>query len=643
MIRYACAIGAVLFLLVTTAPAQGADGADDVRPGEFVVEPATLINLGFEWYIDGDENRNAEVAVSYRRVGEAEWRTGLPLLRIGGEVVARPGVFPEDFVAPAMFAGSILDLEDDTEYECRFRMSDPDGLTGQAQRTVTVRTRAEPRAFEGGRVFHVYPPGYDGPREEPAFTGLKAAYFGPGGGDWSVVAEPRVRPGDTILVHAGLYRSERHSYRDSANIPFHGTYYLSADGTPERPIAIKAAGDGEVIFDGAGAGVLFDVSAADYNYFEGLTIRNCEVAFYAGMKGILGCDGLVVKRCRLEDIGIGIQAQNEGHENFYIADNTMIGRNDPHRLLGWYDPGPYGESELKSYYGVKVYGRGHVICHNYVAYFHDGLTICTHGPPAAEIDKRPVAIDFYNNDIFLVADDFIEADGGAHNIRVMRNRGFNAGQCGLSAQPVFGGPAYFIRNIVYNVPWGVALKFKVSPAGCLVYNNTFIAEWVDEAPFSNTHLRNNLFLGTDHPDRPIIDVSTFTSYTTFDYDGYRPNRAGGVQFQWDAPPQGVRAAWSRDELTAGRFETLGRWREATGREAHGIIVDYDIFRGVTKPDPDEPTALYVPGDFDFRLVEGSAAVDAGCILPNVTDDFAGRAPDLGALESGREAPHYGPR
>src|SRR5262249_455041 len=39
---------------------------------------------------------------------------------------------------------------------------------------------------------------------------------------------------------------------------------------------------------------------------------------------------------------------------------------------------------------------------------------------------------------------------------------------------------------------------------------------------------------------------------------------------------------------------------------------------------------------------GSAAIDAGTVLPNITDGFTGRAPDLGALELGRPAPHYGP-
>ena len=40
--------------------------------------------------------------------------------------------------------GASLDLEPDTDYEARFVMTDPDGVTGEATRIVTVRTRAEP-------------------------------------------------------------------------------------------------------------------------------------------------------------------------------------------------------------------------------------------------------------------------------------------------------------------------------------------------------------------------------------------------------------------------------------------------------------------------------------------------------------------
>ena len=34
--------------------------------GKFTVEHPTLLNLGFEWSISGDENRNAKVEVQFR-------------------------------------------------------------------------------------------------------------------------------------------------------------------------------------------------------------------------------------------------------------------------------------------------------------------------------------------------------------------------------------------------------------------------------------------------------------------------------------------------------------------------------------------------------------------------------------------------
>jgi hypothetical protein len=56
-----------------------------------------------------------------------------------------------------------------------------------------------------------------------------------------------------------------------------------------------------------------------------------------------------------------------------------------------------------------------------------------------------------------------------------------------------------------------------------------------------------------------------------------------------------------------------------------------------------PDAVVSTGNYDFTLAAGSAAIDAGTVPPGVTDGFTGTAPDLGALESGRVGPAYGPR
>lgn len=617
-------------------------GPDAVIAGRLIVEPPTLINLGFEWEISGDVNRNATVEVKYREAGAQDWSEALPLLRIGGERVFRLAEHL-DYTVPDGFAGSILDLKPETEYECSFTMLDPDGVEGSAVRTVKVRTRGEPKAAADGRILHVYPPDWKGEKQEPASTGILAAYYGAGRGDWNIVWERKVRPGDILLVHAGMYRADRLNYVDPLMTPFDGTYNLSLKGTPDRPIVIRAAGDGEVIFDGNGCHRLFDVMASQHHIFEGLTIRNADVAFFAGQKGVLGATGLTVRNCRFEDVGIGITTEYAGSKDFYIADNIFLGRDDRFRLIGWYNPGMYGAHPLRSYYAVKVYGSGHVICHNAIAYFHDGICISTYGTPEPEEDRKTVAIDFYNNDIHMSGDDFIETDGGVHNIRIMRNRGVNAAHAGLSAQPVFGGPAYFIRNVLYNVASGVAFKFMAKPAGMFVYHNTVISEHLVRDPHSNTHFRNNLLLGSDTPGRGIAAFANATAYSSYDYDAYRPNRRAEAQYAWFAPASPRAREYSPGASDWQIFGTLEELSAATGQEAHGVEVDYDIFEDLRGPVAGQRHAVYHAVDLDFRLKTGAKAVDAGVRLPTVNDDFAGAAPDLGALEAGRPQPHYGPR
>jgi hypothetical protein len=668
------AVTAVCMVFVTAAPRRSIAAQNKVTPGEFVVEPATLINLGFEWFIDGDDNRNATVEVRYRKKGESAWKRALPLLRLQHEEIYQATQLGAqiDVVAPNMFAGSILDLQPDTEYECAFDLSDPDG--GSASKVVSIRTRAEPKPFDGGRLYHVYPHGYTGQKIEPAFEGLLCAYYLTcAGTDWATAARPRVKPGDTILVHAGTYKYNRFEYTNNlgvSTVPFDGTYYLTASGTAEKPIAIKAAGDGEVVFDGNGAFNLFNVKAANYAYFEGLTIRNTEIAIWAGTQFIVGSKGLAVKKCRFENIGMGVYTNYSGSSNFYIADNYFIGRNDPDHVIGWNgdfwtrfatpESGQKFPPVMASYIAVKVYGPGHVIAFNYVANFHDGIDIETYGNPdgssAAEgpkyptkeyWDRRPVAIDFYNNYMTNFHDNPFETDGGMHNVRVLRNVMINSASHAFCNQPSNGGPVYWIGNIAYHLPGG-STRLTSGSAGVLFYHNTILSETVAQAT-SNVHWRNNLFLG-ENTAPAIFAVNTLTNYTSSDYNGFRQNEGAQVSFEWNSPPGGVAADYNqpghRASLETRKFATLAEYSRATRQDEHSLLVDYDIFVRVPRLDRNDMTTVQKvlkAEDFDFRLKPNSAAVDRGVALANVNENFTGRAPDLGALEVGGEVPHWGPR
>jgi hypothetical protein len=302
-----------------------------------------------------------------------------------------------------------------------------------------------------------------------------------------------------------------------------------------------------------------------------------------------------------------------------------------------------------------------VVAYNSIRQFHDGIDIATYGnpdgAPTAIQDRLPVSIDFYNNDISNVEDNCIETDGGAHNIRVFRNRCFNHGHRALSVQPMFGGPVYFIRNIVYHAPEGGAVKFTASSAGIVVYHNTLLAPVKPMLlAASNVHYRNNLVLGKSETLETFA-VETNTNYSDSDYNGFRPNEGAAFSFEWSTPPfstpanfpgeMGKLSTPQQAQLEAKqretrRFKTLKEFSEATGQDRHSVLIDYDVFQKVTPPGPD-PRTLYNPADFDFQLRPNSAPVDAGVRLTGVNDDFTGRAPDLGALEIGRPVPHYGPR
>jgi len=240
-------------------------------------------------------------------------------------------------------------------------------------------------------------------------------------------------------------------------------------------------------------------------------------------------------------------------------------------------------------------------------------------------------------------------------------------------QPALGGPVYWIRNIAYNAPGGAARLSGGS--GILFYNNTIFSE-VAGGTTSNTHWRNNLILAqnsvagfggggrggngggrggagraNEAPGSPVVfGFSTFTNYTSSDYNGFRPNAGAPYAFEWNSPPKDVTADYNsrghNAKLETRRFETLADYVKATRQDQHSIMVDYDAFMKVPRLDGHDVKTvqkLYKAADFDFRLKPDSAAVDRGVVLPNVTDGYAGKAPDLGALELGEEVPHYGPR
>ena len=282
-------------------------------------------------------------------------------------------------------------------------------------------------------------------------------------------------------------------------------------------------------------------------------------------RDIIGSSGFTLKNSLLYDVGRGVQDEWAGSRDLYIADNVFLGRHLAERMTSWNRPDiweKWGEfpAPTTSEYAVKVYGQGHVVTRNYVANFHDAITIATYGNPSTKPEEQASSIDIYANDMFNQADNCVELDGGVHNVRAFDNRCVNAAVWGYSTQPIFGGPAYIYRNIMYNGPATGALKLLDNPAGVLVYQNTFIGLAGSLGPLSNVHFRNNL-IRLRRLDRSGVPRADLHQLLELGLQRLRaePGRSkttlAGVRRSSVSTPT-TRTAWSR--ATSPRWPTIRR-------------------------------------------------------------------------------------
>ena len=175
----------------------------------------------------------------------------------------------------------------------------------------------------------------------------------------------------------------------------------------------------------------------------------------------------------------------------------------------------------------------------------------------------------------MLDDDFVETDGGVHNMRVMNNRGVNAAHGGYSAQPVFGGPVYFIGNLLYHVPCGVAFKFSRQARRAVRLPQHDHRGADRPRPFVQHALSEQPVPWPRHAGPRHYAWANATDAFSSDYNGFRPNKGVSDQYPWLGPKNGQRRMSRRPRT--GRVRDAGRFRAATGQETHGIEVDFDIF------------------------------------------------------------------
>lgn len=573
-------------LLACSVAASSAWAVNDAKPlGEPRLDRPTLHSLGAYWIIQGDDNQNASIAVEYRAVGSPNWVAGAPLFRVErrAHLTEKYGSklsVPDD---GWLFAGSVLLLKPDTAYELRLTLKDPDG--GTAARTLKSRTRLEPRLSPSARKRFVVPGkgGGTGTEGDP-FRGLETA-------------QRAAIPGDLFLLGPGVYE---------------GTWEITKSGTPEKPIVWRGrgSGTGKAVIDAQGRAEARPVqgiagSGSHDVWFEDLTVRNAQygLVFHDSAR-------IVVRRCHIHQVEYGLAATRDSHatmDDHFIADNLIEGPSTWPRTKG-----------IENARGIQISGQGHVVCYNRIRGFADAID--TFPSP------RCAGIDVHNNDLSELTDDGVEMDFSERNTRCFHNRLTNVFQ-GISMQPVFGGPVYVFRNIMYNVAVE-PFKLHNNPSGCLIFHNTVVKHGIPALLYTSERVRhslsrNNVYVGTKA--QYGMDFLARMVDCDFDYDGF----AGG--------PFSVFLRWN-----GVRYGTLDEVRKRAPVLRHAVQLDsHSLFASKTLPPEDVSLAVSVPPD--LRLSANSGAIDAGAVLPGLNDGFRGDRPDLGAYELGDAPPHYGPR
>ena len=587
---------------------------------------------------EDDPDHDASAIVEYR-VSGGTYRPGLALNRIND----------------TRFAGSLFWLEPGTTYDVRVTFSDPDGgpldgmvLTGAASTRSEISipaathpyyvsptgsgsacTLAEPcslsegvsRAQAGEEVVlrgGVYYEGeLDLPRSGAAdapivirgYPGETAILDGsdPATFTWTAqgggVYRATVNVADTHLVTADGQRLYPYqSLSDLQNLVW-GIPGFYVDGTT---LYVRIQNDGDPNQS--------DMAVSRYSYafyveqdfivLTDLTFRLYGQGGYPKALYLNNANDIVVQNntFAINDLGVGIKRNSSRN---VIQDNEFYDT-----VFDWPWDAVKSGSGLETG-GVRFYspatGRGNVIRRNTFHDYFDGFGAC---PTDAGSETNET--DVYENLVYRAGDDGMETDGTCSNVRIWRNT-FHDVLMGISLAPVYDGPVYAIRNLIYrtgvgnNDYSGSPFKFNsgYDKSGPMyLFHNTADAALPGnnglyiKAPgtWEMIYARNNIWAGTDY----AINNYNTSQPVDLDYDDLWNDHLNDLA-RWDNT----------------RYATLADFTAGTGQEPHGLSQAPDFVD---------------PAGGDYALNASSPLIDQGVLIPGVNDDYNGSAPDMGAYE-----------
>lgn len=606
---------------------------DQVDIGTLTLDGRTQTMLTLFLPVDGDKNFDAVASTRYRVVGAGSWTTGINLERIHPEYTQISRRESENRELPVEgFAGVIWNLTPGTDYEVEVTVSDPDGTIGTTPQTLaSVSTLALPISdysalgetivttvgqINSGAVTQCDGTGTGHVFTVAAGTTIDAtttpiAFGPPGAGDCgSDLANPIVLRGEdqatSIIDCRGVLN-----------------YCIRVFGGHAIVENLTILADNRVT---AGVEVGGRTGSCEIG---NVTVRNMVIGSQTGPVNTYGVNA---GPCALHDV--------------YIADNVAYGR---FSAGGPEEGGPDewgGGSGGGGDRGFTVTGRDIEVVHNLAHGFIDGFI--TSGAPATDPPTNSnvphtQSIIFQYNIADHGVDDGLELDYTYRNTIAVDNL-FTNNPSGVSFQPIWGGPAFAIHNIIYNHSSGwMKIKPELdNPAGIFVYNNTAIKNGTclhndsgNVGRGANMRIMNNLFVcqGTQYQGLWLMLFKIWMTHgsSTVDYNVWAgPDN----QFQ-----MGEGSVTQNHIQSAANFAAWVAAGIADGgwgiHDTHAdpltifdtLVLDFDDTAGGDLYGAYARTYL----GKSFLLDDSSPAKDVGTPLPGITPDGDAN-PDVGACQ-----------
>ncbi|MBN2712130.1 MAG: right-handed parallel beta-helix repeat-containing protein, partial [Planctomycetes bacterium] len=407
-----------------------------------------------------------------------------------------------------------------------------------------------------------------------------------------------------------------------------GTYTITEGGSAETGYVLYAPAEGtEAKWDGKNETDAQLKIAASYVIVKGLTLTNSKIH---GIQ-LMDVNNIVIDGCDISGWGQndprdgwGVNLQSAIYSKSKQLRTVIIQNCKLHHPRSdsnsWRETTYTGSKHPRGPQGISFLGgQGHYIVRYNKIYsdldhmFNDSMGE-VHNFSFGGFPNRDS--DIYDNYVANCWDDGIEIEGANMNVRVWHNY-INTTWGAVGAASPSLGPVYFWRNVYAESRAGITTDASGYRGHYLFKLGNENLQWVRGKMyiFHNTSLQPPAYAGHYAPCGAQSGI-VFTSDKKLAENITSRNNLIHLRLN------GALAIRDTQKTPSNDFDYdmhNGKVSAKEGSEAHAIVA--------------EPTYERAP-DGRLWLAPGTAGHDAAIRIPNFNDNFTGKAPDMGAIETG---------